>query len=68
VRQALGFMNPDDPGGFTEKGIRLNIAESAKRVGIDPERVKIPDLVDVTFLREAQRDLGIQCRGGYLCR
>ena len=68
VRQALSFMNPDDPGGFTEKGIRLNIAESAKRVGVDPEKVKIPDLVDVNFLRDAQRELGIQCRGGYLCR
>jgi NitT/TauT family transport system substrate-binding protein len=68
VRQSLAVMNPDDPGGFTEKGIRLNIAESARRVGADPERIKIADVVDVSLLREAQRDLGIQCRGGYLCR
>jgi NitT/TauT family transport system substrate-binding protein len=68
VRQALGFMNPDDPGGFSEKGILFHIVESAGGVGVDPEKIKITDVVDVNLLREAQRDLGIQCRGGYLCR
>ncbi len=68
VRQVLSFMNPDDPGGFSEKGILFHIMESAAVVGVDPERVKIPDVVDVNLLREVQRDLGIHCRGGYLCR
>lgn len=68
VRQALGFMSPDDPGGFTEKGIRLHIQYSAERVGIDPEKVKIADVADATLLREVQREMGIYCRGGYLCQ
>ncbi len=67
ARQALGFMDPADPGGFTEKGIRVHIVDSARRVGVDPDKVKISDVVDVGFLREVQRGLGIHCRGGYLC-
>jgi NitT/TauT family transport system substrate-binding protein len=67
VRQALGFMNPDDPGGFTEKGIRMHIQYSAERAGVDPGKVKITDVADATPLREVQREMGIRCRGGYLC-
>lgn len=67
IRQALGFMSADDPGGFTERGIRLHIQYSAARTNVDPEKVKITDVADATLLREVQRELGIQCRGGYLC-
>ncbi|OGQ77656.1 MAG: hypothetical protein A3F90_16895 [Deltaproteobacteria bacterium RIFCSPLOWO2_12_FULL_60_19] len=68
IRQALGFMTPDDPGGFTEKGMRLHIQYNAERINIDPDKVKIADVADVTLLREVQRELGVQCRGGYLCQ
>jgi ABC-type nitrate/sulfonate/bicarbonate transport system substrate-binding protein len=68
IRQAIGFLSPDDPGGFTEKGIRLHIQYSAARTNVDPEKVKISDVADATLLREVQRELGIQCRGGYLCQ
>ena len=68
IRQAIGFLSPDDPGGFTEKGIRLHIQYSAARTSVDPEKVKIADVADVTLLREVQRDMGIQCRSGYLCQ
>lgn len=68
IRQALGFMSPDDPGGFTERGIRLHIQYSAERVNVDPEKVKIADVADLTLLREVQRETGIYCRGGYLCQ
>jgi ABC-type nitrate/sulfonate/bicarbonate transport system substrate-binding protein len=67
IRQSIGFLSPDDPGGFTEKGIRLHIQYSAARTGVDPEKVKISDVADATLLREVQREMGIQCRGGYLC-
>jgi hypothetical protein len=60
-------MNADDPGGFTESGMRSLIRNSAERVGIDPNKVKIDDVADATLLREVQQALGIQCRGGYLC-
>jgi ABC-type nitrate/sulfonate/bicarbonate transport system substrate-binding protein len=68
IRQSIGFLSPDDPGGFTERGIRLHIQYSAARTNVDPEKVKITDVADVTLLREVQRELGIQCRGGYLCQ
>jgi ABC-type nitrate/sulfonate/bicarbonate transport system substrate-binding protein len=68
IRQSIGFMSPDDPGGFTEKGIRVHIQYSAARADVDPEKIKISDVAEVTLLREVQRELGIQCRGGYLCR
>lgn len=67
IRQAYGFMSPDDPGGFTEKGIRLHIRYSAERVDVDPEKVKITDVADMTLLRQVQREMGIHCRGGYQC-
>ena len=67
VGQVLQFMNPDDPGGFTEKGMRIFMQESAPRLGVDPDKVAISQVADVTFLREVQRQMGIYCRGGYAC-
>jgi NitT/TauT family transport system substrate-binding protein len=68
TKQALGFMSADDPGGSTEQGLRLQIQYSAERLGVDPEKVKTADVADFTLLREVQRELGIQCRGGYQCQ
>ena len=67
VGQVLQFMSPDDPGGFTEKGMRIFIQESAPRLGVDPDKVAISQVADVSFLREVQRQMGIYCRGGYVC-
>ena len=67
IAEAIEFINPKDPGGFTESGMRSLIQDTAGRVGIDPRKVKIADVADVTPLREAQQELGIQCRGGYRC-
>jgi len=68
VGQVLQFMSPDDPGGFTEKGMRIFLQESAPRLGMDPDKVAISQVADVSFLREAQRQMGIHCRGGYACQ
>lgn len=68
IRQSLGFMSPDDPGGFTEKGMRLHLQYSAPRLGVDADKVPISQVADVSFLREAQKRMGIYCREGYLCR
>jgi len=68
TKQALSFMSAEDPGGCTEQGIRLQIQYSSERLGIDPEKVKTADVADFTLLREAQRELGINCRGGYQCQ
>lgn len=67
IGQAADFINPKDPGGFTETGMRSLIQYTAERVGIDPGKVKIADVAEVTLLRDAQQELGIYCRGGYLC-
>src|ERR1043166_477517 len=68
VAQVLQFMSPDDPGGFTEKGMRIFLQESAPRLGVDPDKVEILQVADLSFLREVQRQMGIQCRGGYGCQ
>ena len=67
VGQVLQFMSPDDPGGFTEKGMRIFLQESAPRLGIDPDKVAISQVADVSLLREVQKQMGIHCRGGYAC-
>jgi NitT/TauT family transport system substrate-binding protein len=68
TKQALSFMSAEDPGGCTEQGIRLQIQYSSERLGIEPEKVKTADVADFTLLREVQRELGINCRGGYQCQ
>jgi NitT/TauT family transport system substrate-binding protein len=66
-RQILQFMNPDDPGGFTEAGMRVYLQQTAPRLGVDPDKVAISQIADMSFLREVQREMGIHCRGGYGC-
>jgi ABC-type nitrate/sulfonate/bicarbonate transport system substrate-binding protein len=65
--QVLQFMYPDDPGGFTEKGMKVYLQQTAPRLGVDPDKVSISQIADMSFLREVQREMGIHCRGGYGC-
>ena len=65
--QVLQFMYPNDPGGFTEKGMKVYLQQTAPRLGVDPDKIAIPQIADVSFLREVQREMGIQCRDGYGC-
>ena len=67
ITQVLQFMYPNDPGGFTEKGMRVYLQQTAPRLGVDPDKVAIAQIADVSFLREVQREMGIQCRDGYGC-
>lgn len=64
----LPAISADDPGGFTDRGMRLNMELAGGRIGIDTNKVAIAQVADVSLLREAQRELGIQCRDGYQCR
>ena len=41
VAQVLQFISPDDPGGFTERGMRIFLQETAPRLGVDPDKVAI---------------------------
>ena len=65
--QVLQFMYPNDPGGFTEKGMKIFLQQTAPRLGVDPDKVAIAQIADVSFLREVQREMGIKCRDGYGC-
>jgi NitT/TauT family transport system substrate-binding protein len=64
----LPAMSADDPGGFSERGMRLNMELAGSRQGTDAGKIPISQVADVKLLREVQRELGINCRDGYLCR
>ena len=64
----MPLISADDPGGFTEKGMRLNLEYSASRQGGDSSKVPITQVADVNLLREVQREMGIRCKDGYQCK
>ena len=49
----------NDDGSLPEKGLRLVIDE-AKRVGKVDREISLSEVVDLSILREAQRELGIK--------
>lgn len=72
ARPALDLVLPslgeDDPGGWSEAGITLLAQldlESLEQTGDPAELAKRVN--DVTYLRQAQRELGITCRQGAQC-
>jgi hypothetical protein len=67
ARAVAGAVSANDPGGFSEGGMRAWIADNAKNAGRKDDDVKITDIADVRLLREAQQELGIRCEGGYGC-
>ena len=64
----LPMISTDDPGGFTESSMRLNLEYSASRQGGDANKVPITQVTDVSLLREVQREMGIRCKDGYQCK
>jgi NitT/TauT family transport system substrate-binding protein len=64
----MPLIGADDPGGFTENGMRLNLEYSASRQGGDAGKVAITQVADVNLLREVQREMGIRCKDGYQCK
>jgi NitT/TauT family transport system substrate-binding protein len=68
TRLLLPVMSADDPGGFTENGMRLNLEYSASRQGGDASKVPITQVADLSLLREVQREMGIRCKEGYQCQ
>jgi ABC-type nitrate/sulfonate/bicarbonate transport system substrate-binding protein len=72
ARPALDLVLPslgeDDPGGWSEAGITLLAQldlESLDQTGDAAELARRVN--DVTYLRQAQRELGITCRQGAQC-
>lgn len=64
----MPVISADDPGGFTENGMRLNLEYSASRQGGDASKVPITQVADLSLLREVQREMGIRCKEGYQCK
>lgn len=64
----LPAMSADDPGGFTERGMRLNMELTGSRQGTETSKIPISQVAEVKLLREVQRELGINCKDSYLCR
>jgi NitT/TauT family transport system substrate-binding protein len=64
VSQLIG---PEDIGGITEAALLQNLEEIRKDDPDVPASVGLESIVDFTILREAQKDLGLSCTGGYQC-
>jgi len=68
TRLLMPVISADDPGGFTENGMRLNLEYSASRQGGDAGKVPIAQVADISLLSEVQREMGIRCKDGYQCK
>jgi ABC-type nitrate/sulfonate/bicarbonate transport system substrate-binding protein len=68
VPKAIQAIDPNDLGGFTAEGFQLEMDLNLQALQGQAQVTRIEDLVDVSILRQAQRDLGIPCRSGYQCR
>jgi hypothetical protein len=71
VRSMREAIPATDPGGAPEAVIQEYLLDNAELTGMtveDTKRVKIPDVISMKLLREAQEDLGISCKGGYGCK
>jgi NitT/TauT family transport system substrate-binding protein len=58
----------DDIGGATEEGLRLEIDNNLRALQGQANVTGLSDLIDFTQLRQAQREIGVPCKSGYLCR
>lgn len=67
VSVLLQDMNPSDPGGWTEDGMLHQLDFIPAQVKSQAGNTAVDQFSDVTPLREAQRQLGISCAGGYQC-
>jgi NitT/TauT family transport system substrate-binding protein len=69
VELMLPAIDEDDPGGATEAALSTNARLDLEVLGIGGDPAELGKrVVDLAPLRQAQRELGIQCRGGYLCQ
>jgi NitT/TauT family transport system substrate-binding protein len=71
VRSMSDAITASDPGGAPEAVMREYLIDNAELTGMTVEetkRVKIPDVISMRPLREAQEELGIVCKGGYGCK
>ena len=68
IKLLVPVISADDPGGFTEICIRLNLEYTASRQGDDESKLPITQVADVSLLRDVQPEMGIRCKDGYQCK
>ncbi|HLY64305.1 MAG TPA: ABC transporter substrate-binding protein [Chloroflexota bacterium] len=68
VKLTLPAVSDSDPGGITESALTLSTKADldALKLSADPAELG-KKVTDFQPLRQAQRDLGIHCTGGYEC-
>jgi ABC-type nitrate/sulfonate/bicarbonate transport system substrate-binding protein len=67
VAKAIQAIDPRDFGGFTAEGIQLEIDTNLQALQGQAQVTKAENLVDLTLLRQVQRELGVPCQTGYQC-
>jgi NitT/TauT family transport system substrate-binding protein len=68
VSRSTPAINPDDLGGASEEGLRLDIENGLRALQGQASVTELDDLVDFTLLRQAQREIGMPCKTGYQCK
>jgi NitT/TauT family transport system substrate-binding protein len=62
------LIDPDDPGGITEDSLKAALEEIKTDNPDVSADVGLEDVYDFSLLREAQRQLGIECTDGWMCK
>src|SRR5713226_123135 len=60
-------IDPNDLGGFSDAGIKLEIANDLDAVKGQASVTGVDQLTDLGLLRQAQKELGVPCKSGYNC-
>lgn len=67
IPPVIQAIDPDDLGGFTEEGLKLQIANDEQTAQGNVTVTDVDQLTDVTLLRQAEQELGVPCKSGYKC-
>jgi ABC-type nitrate/sulfonate/bicarbonate transport system substrate-binding protein len=68
VPKSAQAINLDDVGGATQEGLQLEIDNNLRALRDQAKVTQLNELVDLTLLRQVQREMGIPCKSGYQCR
>jgi len=67
ISSVIQAIDPNDFGGFSDEGIKLEIANDSAALKGDFKTNDISRLVDLSILHEAQKQVGVPCKSGYGC-
>lgn len=67
IPPVIQAIDPNDFGGFTDKGIQLEVENNKAALKGDYKTTDLAQLIDLSLLHQAQKDVGVPCKGGYGC-